>query len=112
MVQGLLALALASPLSSWEQWELSAESQPDFEHSRGVSESPSPTGCDFNSRQAVCAFTEDVGPEKGAYDLEPPIPLIPDLWLVVNDFGQGTLSLRQLSILICKTGATIAKFQG
>ena len=106
-----MALALASPLSSWEQWELSVESQPDFEHSRGKSESPSPTGCDFNSMQAVCAFTEGVGSEKGAYDLEA-LVLIPDLWLVVNNFGQGTLSLRQLSILICKTGATIAKSQG
>lgn len=63
LVQGLLALALASPLSSWEQWELRfAESQPDFEHSRGKSESPSPTGCDFNSMQAVCAVTESLGP--------------------------------------------------
>lgn len=87
------------------------ESQPDFEHSRGKSESPSPTGCDFNSMQAVCAFTEGVGPETGDYDLEA-LVLIPDLWLVVNNFGQGTLSLRQLSILICKTRATIAKSQG
>lgn len=33
-------------------------------------------------------------------------------WSLVSYFEQGTLSLRQLSILICKTGATIAKFQG
>lgn len=39
--------------------------------------------------QAVCAVTESLGPERGAYDLEA-LVLIPDLWLVVNDLGQDT----------------------
>lgn len=63
-----------------------------------------PAGC-------LVASSEGLGPRKGAYALEA-LVLIPDLQLVVSDLGQGTSPLRQLSILICKTEATVAKFQG